>query len=141
MKAKEIRKMLTEQEIKDLVADTKVSKSEKIRQVFDSGFTINQIKDIVGVRYNFVYNVVQNHVIMNDIEMEKTARHSKRDDIVELLEQGKTLVEVAREIKANYNYVWKIAKENGFTGKAEEVVVTSVEEEVDIKKVKKVEAK
>lgn len=141
MKAKEIGTKMSNEEVVALVENEKVSKSGKIRMFFDAGFTINQIKELVGVRYNFVYNVVQNHVIMNGIEVEKTVRQSKRGEIIKLLESGMSLIEVSRETKGNYNYVWKIAKEAGFTGKEAEVVVASVEEEVDIKMVKKAEAK
>lgn len=128
MKIKGVEAKMGKKAVETLVGSDKVSKSEKIRQLFASGYTINEIKDLVGVRYNFVYNVVQNYVITQGIEVEKTAKASKKDDVVKLLQEGKTLIEVATETKSNYNYVWKIAKEEGFTGKKEEVVEEVVED-------------
>lgn len=97
--------------LETLVGDDKVSKSEKIRKLFDGGLEIKEIAAVLDVRYNFVYNVLQNYCVMNDIEVVKVKKDSKRDEIVQLLGQGLSLADVSRATKTNYNYIWKISKE------------------------------
>ena len=87
------------------------SKSSKIKQLFMGGYTIKEISELVGVRYNFVYNVVSNLVNMEGLEVERTKQTSKKDLVVELFNQGKSLKEISIELKTNYNYVHKIVKE------------------------------
>lgn len=111
MRLKDVVKMEKELVVK-VVKDETLSKSERIRQLFNGGYEVNEIKDLVGVRYNFVYNVVKNHVLMNGLEIEKSERVSRKGDIIELLKSGMTITEVATELKSNYNYIWKINKEN-----------------------------
>jgi DNA invertase Pin-like site-specific DNA recombinase len=111
MKALTVEKKMTKEQVTKLVANAEVSKSQKIRDLFTGGFETKEIAEMVGVRYNFVYNVLQNHVIMNDIQVETVKRDSKRDDIVKLINEGKSLADVSRATKTNYNYIWKISKE------------------------------
>lgn len=111
MKATNVGKKITEAEVKALLKDEKVSKSEKVRKLFDGGLEVKDIATILNIRYNFAYNVLQNHVIMHEIAVTKVERETKRDDIVKLLKEGKSLVEVCKATKSNYNYVWKISKE------------------------------
>ncbi len=40
----------------------KVNKSEKIRKLFDAGLQIAQIARALGIRYQYAYNVVSQHV-------------------------------------------------------------------------------
>ena len=88
-----------------------LSKSGKMKELFRLGLEIKEIADIVGVRYNFVYNVVSNMVIVEGIEVEQTKQASKKDAVWALLDQGKTAKEIAVELKTNYNYVYKLRKE------------------------------
>jgi len=94
-----------------IIKDEKMSKSEKVRQLFNGGLEVKEIATLLNIRYNFAYNVLQNYVIVNDIQVTKVERETKRDDIVKLLQEGKSLVEVCKATKSNYNYVWKINKE------------------------------
>jgi hypothetical protein len=89
----------------------------KIKILFEGGLEVSDIAKLLNIRYNFAYNVLQNHVIRNDIPVEKSARNTYRAPVLELLKQGTKLVDIARQTKLNYNYIWKIAKEEGFTGK------------------------
>ena len=125
MKATTITNQLTAENIKMIIADEKASKSAKVRMLFDGGLTIKEICTLVGIRYNFAYNVIQNYCIQNGIALEKVARESKRSEVIELLKSGKTLAEVSREMKMNYNQVWKIAKEEGLGKKKEEKEVAA----------------
>ena len=88
-----------------------LSKSGKMKELFRLGLEIKEIADMVGVRYNFVYNVVSNMVIVEGIEVEQTKQSSKKDAVWALLDQGKTAKEIAVELKTNYNYVYKLRKE------------------------------
>lgn len=122
MKATKVVKKLSKEEIKALVENTQVSKSAKVRQLFDSGMDIKSISQLLQIRYNFAYNVLQNHVIQNGIAVEKSVRVSKRDDIVKLLKTGMSLADVSRKTKTNYNYIWKINKERKIEEKAKATI-------------------
>jgi DNA invertase Pin-like site-specific DNA recombinase len=111
MKATNISKKLTKANQEAIVKDEKMSKSAKVRALFDGGLEVKEISTLLNIRYNFAYNVLQNYVIVNDIQVTKTERETKRDDIVKLIQEGKGLVEVCKATKSNYNYVWKISKE------------------------------
>lgn len=111
MKATNISTKLTKANMEAIVKDEKMSKSEKVRKLFDGGLEVKEIATLLNIRYNFAYNVLQNYVIVNDIQVTKVERETKRDDIVKLLQEGKSLVEVCKATKSNYNYVWKINKE------------------------------
>jgi hypothetical protein len=88
-----------------------------------------------------VYNVVKNEIIMHDLQVEKSGRNnenSKKSQIVRMLEEGKTINEISKELKCMYNYVWQVAKAEGYTGKKEEVTTEQVQtEEPKAKKTRK----
>ena len=88
------------------------SKSKAMVELYNSGLEIKQIANIMQVRYNFVYNVISNYCRMNDIELRtnKNNTNSKKVQIEELFKAGKSNVEIAKELKTNYNYVYKITK-------------------------------
>ena len=112
MKKLLVEKVATIKEIKSVVADTAMNKSTKIKVLFEGGMDVKEIAAALGIRYNFAYNVLQNHIIMNDIEVDKASRGpSKKDEIVKLLMEGKSIIEVCKETKTLYNYVWKIKNE------------------------------
>lgn len=110
------------QDIKKAIAGilkSEVSKSAKMKALFNLGLEVKQIAELMQVRYNFVYNVVSNMVRINDIEVEQVKKDSKRDDIVRLLKEGKSNIEISKELKCNYNYVWKVVNEELKKGKVE----------------------
>lgn len=111
MKIMEAKARLEEQEINILVVDEKLSKSAKVKVLFEHGFEVKEIAQILNIRYNFAYNVIQNYVIVNDIQVQTEKRETKKDSVFALFDQGKTLTEVAKELKMNYNYVWKLQQE------------------------------
>ena len=88
------------------------SKSQAMVELYNQGLEIKQIANAMDVRYNFVYNVISNHCRMNDIELRtnKNNENSKKVMIEKLFHEGKTNVEIAKELKTNYNYVYKITK-------------------------------
>lgn len=87
------------------------SKSSMMKQLFDLGLEVKEIARIMGVRYNFVYNVISNYCNMNGIETVSNQRGGKKEQIIALYEQGKTNKEISIELKTNYNYVFSVIKE------------------------------
>lgn len=94
------------------VVNSEVSKSAKMKQLFDLGIEIKEIASIMNVRYNFVYNVISNHININEIEIEQTAKSTKKDEVLKLHADGMKVVEIAKLLKTNYNYIHKIVKEH-----------------------------
>ena len=88
------------------------SKSKAMIALYNSGLEIKQIADIMQVRYNFVYNVISNYCRINDIELRtnKNNTNSKKAQIEELFKAGRSNTEIAKELKTNYNYVYKVTK-------------------------------
>ena len=88
------------------------SKSKTMVELYNQGLEIKEISKIMDVRYNFVYNVISNYCRMNDVELRtnKGNENSKKVMIEKLFKEGKTNVEISKELKTNYNYVYKITK-------------------------------
>ena len=95
------------------IINNATSKSKAMVELYNAGCEIKQIAQAMDVRYNFVYNVVSNYCRMNEIELRtnKENGNSKKAKIAELFAQGKSNTEIAKELKTNYNYVYKITKE------------------------------
>ena len=90
--------------------------------MFAGGLDVKEIAAATGVRYNHVYNVVRNEVIVHDLDVVKDggeAGNSKKAQIVQMLEAGKSVTEISKDLKCLYNYVWQIAKAAGYTKKVE----------------------
>lgn len=103
---------LTKETINQILNDTTLSKSKRFIKLYNNGMEIKEIASLCNVRYNFVYNVISNHCRMNDVELRtnKTSESSKKVMIEELFKQGKSNTEIAKELKTNYNYVYKVTK-------------------------------
>ena len=95
------------------VLEGKESKSKKMIALYNGGMEIKEIATLMEVRYNFVYNVISNMCRMNDVELRtyKGNGNSKKAIIIEMMKEGKSNTEIAKELKTNYNYVYKITKE------------------------------
>lgn len=105
--------------LKQLQAE-EISKGACIRALFAGGLSVKEISDVTTIRYNHVYNVCKNEVIKNGLEGDiSTERESgtKKSQILALLEAGKTVTEVSKELGCLYNQVWQVAKAGGFTQK------------------------
>lgn len=99
------------EETAKVISDETISKSQKMKTLFSYGFTIKEIASQLNVRYNFVYNVIQNQVICEGLEVESTKVSSKKETVRELFNQGKSTKEIAIDLKTNYNYIYKLVKE------------------------------
>lgn len=93
--------------------ETSASKSKAMIALYNNGLEIKEIANQLNVRYNFVYNVISNMCRINDVELRtnKDKEDSKKSLIIKLLNEGKSNTEIAKELKTNYNYVYKITKE------------------------------
>ena len=88
------------------------SKSQTMIELYNAGEDIKTIANKLNVRYNFVYNVVSNYCRINDVELRTNkTRGNKKEAIIALLKAGKTNSEISKELKTNYQYVYKITKE------------------------------
>ena len=103
---------MTNKEI-NKVLESNESKSKKMITLYNEGLEIKEIATLMEVRYNFVYNVISNHCRMNDLELRtnKDNGNSKKALIIAMMQEGKSNTEIAKELKTNYNYVYKITKE------------------------------
>ena len=100
---------MTKAEIKKIV-EQEISKSQRMIQLYNGGLEIKEIANVMGVRYNFVYNVVSNYCRMNDVQMRVVVKENKKAKIIQLIEAGKTNVEISAETKCCYNYVFGVRK-------------------------------
>ena len=95
------------------IINNAASKSKAMIELYNEGLEIKEIATAMDVRYNFVYNVISNFCRMNDVELRtnKNKENSKKVLIEQLFKEGKSNTEIAKELKTNYNYVYKITKE------------------------------
>jgi len=106
---------MTNNEMQKIIA-SEGSKSSKMVQLYNAGCEIGEIAKAMGVRYNFVYNVMSNECRMAGTEVRVTRRQgSVKKSIIELIEQGKTNTEISKLLGKNYNYVFKVRKEHEAT--------------------------
>ncbi len=102
MKAEEIRK----------IVEADGSKSSKMMRFYNEGLEIGEIAKIMGVRYNFVYNVVSNECRKAGNEVRVLRKQGDvKESIIALIKDGKSNTEISRELAKNYNYVFKVRKE------------------------------
>lgn len=132
---------ITEEQVAQVVEKINaktVSKGAGIRELFAGGMEVKEIAAVTGIRYNHVYNVVKNEVLVHDLQVEMSGRsneNSKKAQIVKLLEEGKSITEISKELKCLYNYVWQVAKGAGYTGKQQQEEAKKVENAEIVKEV------
>ena len=126
MKLVQVEEQITEArvgEIKEAVANKTMTKGAAIREMFVGGMETKAIANKLGIRYNHAYNVIKNEVLIHGLEVETESRggeNSKKSQIIQGLQDGKSIKEVAAELKCMYNYVWQVGKAAGLTGKKAE---------------------
>ena len=136
MKLAVVSEVITKAQIEAAVAEMQEGKTSKgacIRTLFAGGLDVKEISAITGIRYNHVYNVVKNEVLVHGLEVETSDRsneNSKKNQILAMLEQGKTVTEISKELKCMYNYVWQVAKAGGYTGKKKEIIEVVVPDDL-----------
>lgn len=100
-----------EKKVEEILQNEGMSKSGKMKELFSLGLEVKEIATRMNVRYNFVYNVISNQVIVEGLQVTTEKKESKKDKVIELHLQGKSNKEIAIELKTNYNYIYKIVKE------------------------------
>lgn len=111
MKKLNVEVKMSQKKVDQIVQDETLSKSMKMKNLFEMGMEIKEIANLMNVRYNFVYNVISNYVNMNGIETVTNKKEGKKDQIIELFKQGKSNKEISIELKTNYNYVFNTIKQ------------------------------
>lgn len=109
----ETKNTVAQETINRVMNDTTLSKSKRFIELYNNGLEIKEIASLFNVRYNFVYNVISNFTRINDVELRTNQSNgsSKKQLIIDLFNAGKSNTEIAKELKTNYNYVYKITKE------------------------------
>lgn len=136
MKLAVVSEVITKAQVETAVAEMQEGKTSKgacIRTLFAGGLDVKEISTITGIRYNHVYNVVKNEVLVHGLEVETSDRsneNSKKNQILVMLEQGKTVTEISKELKCMYNYVWQVAKAGGYTSKKKEIIEVVVPDDL-----------
>jgi hypothetical protein len=70
------------------MADEKLSKSEKIRRLHDQGMKIAEIAKLLGIRYQFAYNVVTYYVAQKQVEVLKYVGVADADSVLPIHAEG-----------------------------------------------------
>lgn len=117
-------KKVTDKMIATITSNESLSKSAKMKELFDIGLDIKEIAVIMNVRYNFVYNVVSNYVNMNKIETVAKDKNVKKDAIIAMHLNGKTNKEISIELTTNYNYVHNVLKQYKLQNAVTEEIVS-----------------
>jgi superfamily II helicase len=103
-------KKATKKQIETII-NKELSKSKRIQELFLIGCDVKEISELMSIRYQFAYNVVSNFVNINSLEIVEEEKDSKKSKIIELFLNNNSNIEIAKILKTNYNYVYKILKE------------------------------
>lgn len=101
----------TKEQIEEVVNSEVLTKSGKIKELFNLGLEVKEIAIATGYIYNMCYNVITNYVLTNGLEVIREKKTSKKDVIFQMFEDGKTNMQVAQDTQTNYNYVCKLRRE------------------------------
>jgi len=71
---------------------------------------ISEIRDELGYRYQFCYQVIKRYCNKNDIEFptNKNNKESKAAKIRKLYDSGMNMGEISKKLNTNYTYVWSV---------------------------------
>lgn len=102
---------MTKQEIKK-VLEGEGTKSAKMKALYNGGVEIGEIAKLLGVRYNFVYNVISNDAMKKGEQIRVTRKNgSVKAEIIKKIDEGKSNKEISQELGVLYNYVFKVRKD------------------------------
>lgn len=85
-----------------------ISKSSKMRQMYDKGHTVAQIAKALQSNYSFVYAVIRNY--KDNGAPERTKSATKSDIMRQLHGEGHTVSQIAKKLNANYAFVYGVIK-------------------------------
>ena len=90
------------------MAETKMTKSEKFRKMYDEGKTVGEIAKATNSHYSFVYGVLDRYT---DGNVRTAGRgEGKSEKFREMYKAGKTVGEIAKETNSNYSFVFSVIK-------------------------------
>lgn len=102
---------MTKAEIKK-VLEGEGTKSAKMKALYNGGIEIGEIAKLLGVRYNFVYNVISNDAMKKGEQVRVTRKNgSVKAEIIKKIDEGKSNKEISQELGVLYNYVFKVRKD------------------------------
>ena len=87
-----------------------MSKSEMFRQMYDAGMSVAKIARETGSHYSYVHGVIQRLCQKRGEEVRKERKESKSDIIRAMVDQGKTVGQIAKELNSNYSFVYSVVK-------------------------------
>lgn len=98
-----------EQARKNAVEENRPTKSQIIRTMYDEdNLSISEIAKKLGIRYQFVYQVIQKHT---GGEVRKANNGpSKSQTFREMFDAGMTVGQIAKETQSNYTFVFQVIK-------------------------------
>lgn len=112
-----VNERLTTEQVQAIVL-SEGSKSSRIKQLFEGGLEVGEIAKEMGIIYNFAYNVISNYIIVEDIQDVEMGRRGgkksseRKNMVMQMLDDGMSVREIAGELKMNMNQIYKIRKEN-----------------------------
>lgn len=104
-----VEKQITKAAINKIV-EGDASKSKKVIALFEGGLEISEIAKLVGIRYQFAYNVTSNYVNKNRLEdqLVKEEKVNKKAEILRMYDEGISAKDIARELDTYQNYVYQV---------------------------------
>ena len=94
--------------VKAIINNEDLTKSAKMRQLYDLGKDLAEIAKLVNVRYQFVWNVIDIHT--NGEIRESSNKSTKSDEFRKLFKEGKTCAQIAKITNSNNNFVNSVIK-------------------------------
>lgn len=99
-------------QVNTILNDVNMNKSEKMRQLYELGYDLTAIANTLGVRYNFVYNVITDYLRTRTAQVMAGDYVTKKQQIIGLFEEGETMPEISKKLHTDYNYVRRVVKEH-----------------------------
>lgn len=99
---------ISKTKVKAIVKAEDTTKSAKMRQLYDLGLDLAEIAELLQVRYQFVWNVIDDHTD-GQIRQSKP-KSTKSAEFRKLFDEGKTCAEIAKITNSNNNFVNSVIK-------------------------------
>jgi transposase len=87
-----------------------MNKSDMFREMYDSGMSVAEIARETGSHYSYVYGVIQRLCNKRGEEVRKERKASVSDTIRAMVDEGKTVGQIAKELNRNYSFVFSVVK-------------------------------
>lgn len=101
---------ISKEGVKAIINNQDLTKSEKMRRLYDLGNDLAEIAKLVKVRYQFVWNVIDIHT-QGEIRTQSN-KTTKSDEFRKLFDEGKTCAQIAKITNSNNNFVNSVIKKH-----------------------------